>query len=280
MKRFILSLTLAAFASTIFQPAADAWWDFGHKTITELAQRHLNPSTAARIEKVLGHEMTVDASWFDDHRKDPGLEYAYQWHNFIVDDNTGDLDPNWGFDGNNAIFGLGHIEELLRNFDNLNPDNQKLVIRMVIHFMADAHCPAHCWYNKYGFHVQRWKYRLPGVVLSPKDGKDEISFHGFYDRMPEYNYPGKTPAEVAAIVDTAKKGGIKKFQKGCPQDWCREMIKDCRFIYGLYPPVAPYDGTAVINISPDTFEKSKPLSDECLRRAGYRLAWWLNSYIK
>lgn len=279
MKKFLLSLALMATASAAFAPSADAWWDFGHKTITELAQRHLNPKTASRIESILGNTITTDASWFDDHRKDPGLEYAFQWHNFIVDDKTGDLDPNWGFDGNNAIFGLFHIENLLKNFDNLDLENQKLVIRMVIHFMGDAHCPAHCWFNKYGLHVQRWNVRVPGYQFSEKTG-DVINFHGFYDRMPEFNHPGKTPSELAEILDIAKKGEIRKIQKGTPFDWCHEMMKDCKFIYELNPPKEPYDKTVVIETTTKTIDLSKSLSDKCLRKGGYRLAWWLNQYIK
>lgn len=277
MRKLLLTLT-----SLLSVLSANAWWPQGHSIVVELAKRHIEPATRERIEAILGHDMEEDASWFDVHRRDPELKYAYQWHNFVVDSKTHLLDPNWGYDCGNCIFGLCHIQHLLEHFDSQTPENQALTLRMVLHFVADMHCPAHVWYNGNGYHVQRWNLRKKGYPFG-RHGEDVCNFHAVYDRMPEYVHPGMTAPQVAAAIDTWKPSAIRRIQKGTPAEWGKDIADKCAVIYTINPVPdnpAEADGHVVVDANPRIIELSAELTDNCLRMAGYRLAGWLSKYIR
>ena len=90
--------------------------------------------------------------------------------------------------------------------------------------------------------------------------------------MPNSLYPNKSCVEIAANLDNAKRGEIKRIQKGDLHEWAHEIGTMNAVIYKWNP-----HNTKVLN--PNTVELSRNLVDIQLRNAGYRLAYLLNKYF-
>lgn len=254
-------------AALLLPQSLDAWWRYGHEVVVEIAKRHLNDKARARIDAVMPNDLTVDAGYMDDHRRDKGLEFAYFWHNYMMDRATLEMDPNYGFCGGNAVTGINQTEEYFKQFDKLDKENQILAIRLIIHFVGDLHCPAHVWTQRV---VQKWQCYI--------DGKNVGSFHGYYDTWADRAFEGKTPAEAAEILDTATKCQYRKISRGHALDWAKETAKRCFVIYELNPPPAN-DPTGRMDLKPETEQQCREISEYQLRAAGYRLAEFLNRYL-
>ena len=90
--------------------------------------------------------------------------------------------------------------------------------------------------------------------------------------MPDEIYEGLSYVELAAKLDNASKGEIKRIQKGYIHEWINEIGKRNSIIYKWNP-----HNTKVLN--PKTIELSHELIDLQMRNAGYRLALLLNRYF-
>lgn len=265
-KSFCRAVLLSALVSV--PQNADAWWDYGHRVVIEVARRHLEPQVLVRINAELGHDVVEDASWMDEHRRDPELAYAYYWHNCGFVEGTSEVSAEYGFSGGGNLIGLLTIEENLRHFDTLSPANRALLLRMAVHFVGDIHCPAHIFYES---HVQKWKYAVPYSA-------EPVSYHEYYDTFPDRMFEGKTPAEAAALLDTGKPSDVRKAARGSVRDWVRDCGEASLEILEINP--IPEDRYAVVTPAPDTWERAAPIVRRQLRTAGYRLAALLNKYLE
>ena len=65
MKRLFISIVAFALIGTY---SAMAWGGLGHRTVVEIAKRHLTEKTKENIAKYLPHDLTKDATWMDKYR--------------------------------------------------------------------------------------------------------------------------------------------------------------------------------------------------------------------
>ena len=81
MKRVLITLTLIV---TIF--SAQAWNKLGHRTIVEIAKRHLTEKAKTNIEKYMPYDITKDALWMDYNRgKKSPYRFTNSWHSYYYD---------------------------------------------------------------------------------------------------------------------------------------------------------------------------------------------------
>lgn len=261
MKRLFVAALLIAASFT-----ASAWGKLGHRTVVEIAKRHLTENTKKNIAKYMPYDITKDALWMDHNRgKKSPYRFTNSWHSYYYDSKLRH-DPNVAHKIKNGdtMRGLDLVTYNLENYKELSDSAVIFNIRAVLHFIGDMHCPAHC------------KFLGGRDDTGPINinGKTWRTFHILYDHMPSIIYGNdKKPIELAAELDTYSKGKIKKICKGNHHDWAKECMRNTNVIHQWNPN----DGTE--KMLDDTVERSKDLVDTQLRLAGYRLAHLLNKYF-
>lgn len=134
---------------------AQAWWDYGHKTIATIAWDNVKPITRARIRALLRNEKAVDtpqcplksiedASYWPDCVKPirPRFDYAYAWHYQNVDIcKPFDLTAACK-DGNCVSAQVTAQFAKLKN-RKLPGGERLMALAFLSHFVGDLHMPLH-----------------------------------------------------------------------------------------------------------------------------------------
>lgn len=262
MKRFIV---IALTATLLCMNSARAWNGLGHRTVVEIAKRHLTEKAKANIERYLPYDIVDDAVWMDKNRgKKSKYRFSNSWHSYYYDAKFRH-DPNMPnkVANGDTMRALDLAERNLSMYKELSDSAVVYNIRMVLHFVGDMHCPSHC--KLIGGRDDGGKLYLKGKCVG--------SFHGFYDKMPTRIHGDIIPAKLAAKLDTYSKAKIKRVCKGDHHDWAVESMHRTNIIHQLNPN----DGTNILR--DDTVERSKDVIDTQLRLAGYRLAHLLNKHF-
>ena len=242
--------------------SAQAWNKLGHRTIVEIAKRHLTENTKENIAKYMPYDITKDALWMDYNRgKKSPYRFTNSWHSYYYDAKLRH-DPNVAhkIQNGDTMRGLDLVTYNLENYKELSDSAVVLNIRAILHFVGDMHCPTHSY--------------VPGprcfwdCTLNGKAYK----FHGVYDKMPQFVHEGKKPDQIADELDVLKKSEIKKIVKGDLHEWVHQVGSDNKVIYEWNP-----HNTPVLNEK--TVELSAELVNKQMQRAGYRLAYLLNLYF-
>lgn len=257
MKRvliFVVAIALVGIES------ASAWGKLGHEVIIEVAKRHISEKTKQNIAKYLPYDITKDAVYMDDHRHDKEIGYTTAWHVYNVDEKY-EYDMNPRLYKGDAILAMKVVEHNLTKQERLTDSAIVMNIRCLLHFAGDMHCPTHSY--------------VPGPRCfwpCELNGKKFAAFHSVYDYITDMMYPNKSCVEIAAEIDNAKKGEIKRIQSGNLHDWVHDIGSKNAVIYEWNP-----HNTKVLN--PNTVELSRELVNLQMRNAGYRLAYLLNRYF-
>ena len=259
MKRFISLFVIAVLFSTT---SAWAWAGLGHRTVVEIAKRHLTQNTKESVAKYLPYDITKDATWMDKNRLKSLWPYSNDWHSYYYDAKLRH-DPNRKIAHGDTMRALDLAERNLSMYKELSDSAVIYNIRMILHFVGDMHCPSHC--KLIGGRDDKGKVYFKGEKVG--------SFHGFYDKMPSTIYGKISPAKLAARLDTYSKGKIKRTCKGNHHDWAKECMRLTNVIHKWNP------SNDTQELRDDTVELSKDLIDTQLRHAGYRLAHLLNRYF-
>ena len=259
MKRLII-ITITVFCIGISN--SYAWGELGHRIVVEIAKRHLTEKTKENLAKYMPYDITQDAVWMDKHRFDKEIGYTNDWHVYNLDEKYEyDMNPRL-HKGGDAIHALRVVDHNLSKQERLTDSAIVMNIRCLLHFAGDMHCPAHTYPQR--VHCF-WPCTLNEVKYK--------YFHTVYDLMPDLLFPNMSCAEVATLIDNAKRGQIKRIQKGEPIDWVKRDIGEPNSeIYKWNKFLAP-------DLNPNTAELSRELITMQLRNAGYRLAYLLNKYF-
>ena len=259
-------LTLAL--TVVMTIDAMAWGGLGHRTIAEIAERHLTPTAKANIEKYTGGTPLADYSiWLDLVRKNEPYyaELTDGWHAAIVDANcktSHEIREKYR-KGRDAVSVTLMYEEMFRNRSKLSDSTVMVALKAIVHMVADFHCPAHVRYTD---NENGCKFNI--VYL----GYDR-SYHKVWDTsILTYNHKKWTYQQYADKLDNYTPKQIKKVTSGWLEDWLEESGR------GVRPTlewVKPGDYLDV-----DFIEKAQPLAHEQLQKAGYRLAKVLNIFFK
>jgi hypothetical protein len=158
------------FVLILFSSPAHAWGPTGHRIVAEIAQRHLDPAVAVKIEKILGGRNLADvANWPDELREDRSYDKYKRLHFATVPDGTAHYsdskkDPCGDvvvaihtlvdFLGTGEGARLSAVKAFTETIDSADPKvacnpvatrplDQAMAIALLVHFVGDIHQPLH-----------------------------------------------------------------------------------------------------------------------------------------
>lgn len=118
------------------------WGQTGHRVVGEIASYHLSKKVAKSIEEILGPEsLAMVANWMDEIKSDPAYNRLNSWHYLTV--KTGQTyDPNIQEKSGDAFGKTKMIIAALKNGE-LNREEKKAYLKMLVHLVGDLHQPLH-----------------------------------------------------------------------------------------------------------------------------------------
>lgn len=141
------SRLLISFCLTQLIPVSSmAWGVLGHRVIGGIAETYLSAATKAEIKKILGTESIAMASnWADFIKSDRSYDYLSRWHyiNLPSGLNTERFNDRLKKDTSANLYTKLQfvITELKKK--NLSHDKKVFYLKLLIHFVGDAHQPMH-----------------------------------------------------------------------------------------------------------------------------------------
>lgn len=272
MRKFLLTLIAAvALCGTSF-----AWGTRGHATTVKIAERHLTPKAKKLLNKYLHGKSIVDyASWADEYKRELTFELDFEPtnvsrvlrypHTFVVNEDCSVYDGDrignkWV--KNCVYMADGFIKELKNNHTKMDDELRLRKIAMLVHWVADMHCPVHIRYP------EEWESRGYAVMVNDR----EIGYHRLWDGVLFNWLHPSSQGEAADAIDTCSPKEIAKIQQGWLFDWGKETAIISR-------PAHNYREGAVID-SQKYRKEYGWLVEQQVRNAGYRLAKLLNEILK
>lgn len=211
-----------------FLPAApaSAWWDYGHKTIADIAQANVRPATRAAVEALLAKQALLetptcpvgtmaDASvWADCVKARPlrdRFSYMSDWH-FQNADACRPFDLKAECRGGNCV--SAQIDRQMRLIkDKTVPERERLqALVLLIHFVGDLHQPLHGADNDgdAGGNGRRSDY---GIVQY-----DRLNLHLIWDGYLAERSISTPPSLIRTYPETER----ARLSAGTVEDWSRE----------------------------------------------------------
>lgn len=279
LKRLIaLFLALAAAAP------ASAWWDYGHKTVADIAEREVSPATRTEIRRLLSwHRLLetpdcpagtlLDASvWADCIRRGDRFSYTAPWHYQNVDvcrpfDQTGPCR-----DGNCVSAQIERNARLLA--DRALPRRERVqALAFLVHFVGDMHQPLHA-----GDHGDLGGNRFAasyGLIAG------RTNLHSIWDGLlaeRAISTPAPDAAGILAGYGAAERAAMRE---GSVEDWARQSWEASRdFAYGtaVEDPCGPPPAERPV-LREETVQRLIPVVRLQVARGGLRLARLLDEAL-
>lgn len=238
-----------------------AWGRKGHEAITELAERHLTRRTRERIAHYLdNHPIVYYAKWMDDNRNTPEYGFTTYWHTAPADADLRYTDSLLTPRGN-AVHALEEAVARLHDYRSLDDSTVNVNLKYIIHLVGDMHCPAHV---KYTTHAMKYD-----VLFEGKDHKVRKRYvHHVWDNDIIQSCCDLTAAEWAERLDDASGRERRRIERGTPRDWFHDCAVSCEVQFEWAKPDSL--------LGADFLDRSFPLVESQIRKAGYRLAALLN----
>jgi len=276
------ALLIAALAAIVTTPAM-AWGSMGHRTVGAIAYANVKPQTRAAIRALLVHQRELDtpecrmgtiedAATWPDCIKGEKWRWAYQssWHYHDQPVcGTFDLKANCR-DGMCATSQIDRSARLLAD-RKLAPVLRLEALSFLVHFVGDVHQPLHIGENEdQGGNTVKAQYGIaPGRNL-----------HSIWDGVLAERAITSARPPLIRRYSAAEKASLAT---GGVENWARESYEVSRDV--LYPLAfggkLPCDGKEAQSIvwSNEAIERSIPIIDERIERAGLRLAAMLDKAL-
>ncbi len=269
-----------------------AWWDAGHMVVVKIAEKDLHENVRKQVNELIGLFDCPDsatfveaACWLDDIRN-RGLGMVTTWHGY-----AGPYSPD-GFLSSEEIAaislkyrgndGVAAIQKGIETLSNPKAGNweKAFVLRVLLHVVADIHCPMHC--------IQLYSEKFPegdkGGNKFELSGPLELTkknLHGLWDSIllvdniginnrPINKNTAKFIENLSNTITMAypKEQFCDQFFESTAKEWAQES-----FEAGIeaYRDIEPHTEP-----SQEYLEKGRLIAFERLALAGYRLANILN----
>lgn len=211
---------------------ANAWWDFGHKTVAAIAWDNVKPVTRARIRALLKYEKAVDtpqcplktiedASYWPDCVKPirPRFDYAYNWH-FQNADICRPFDLTTACkDGNCVSAQVSAQLARLRNRRLTGPE-RLMALAFLTHFVGDLHMPLHAGdRGDRGGNDLKARYGMVG---------GRINIHSMWDGYLAERAITTPPAGPRGLERGLSRAAKRRMEAGTVTDWSRESWEVAR----------------------------------------------------
>ena len=254
-KLFFLGLCLLAARSGF------AWGQKGHDVTAYIAECHLTPAAAKKIDKVLGgYSPVYFANWLDNASHTPEYAYTKTWHYLNVDEGR-TLDDMPANPQGDILKAVTEIVAKLRA-GGLSPEEEAFNLKMLIHLLGDMHCPMHT-----GRLSDIGGNQRPVLMFGRRTNLHSAWDSAILEAGHKWSY-----TEWQEQIDRLTDDEAALVQAGEPQDWLKETHAICVGIYEDSP-----EGT---KISYDYVDKYTPVIEQQFVRGGYRLARLLNEIYR
>ena len=239
-----------------------AWGMTGHRVISEIAEQHLSKKAKKNIEKIIGKQpIAYWSNWADFIKSDPdpALNKTGSWHfvntqgNLSFEDFTATLKAS---PEDNLYKAYLRIKNETKGNKNLNPLQQQQNLYYLVHLFADAHQP---------MHVSRAE-DLGGNKIEVSFFGRKTNIHRVWDSdlvdNEKYSY-----TEYARVLDIFNSNHYRQYQCSFEQ----ALYESHELANKIYKDVE-YNA----NLSYKYIYDYKYIMEECLLKAGIRLAYELN----
>lgn len=232
------------------------WGPTGHRTVGEIASKHLTSKTKRELKKLLnGESLALVSTFGDDIKSDKRYGKFYTWH-YINMPMEADYDVSKQNPDGDLVSGIEYCKSVIKD-QNASNEDKAFYLKLLIHFIGDLHQPMHVGLeeDKGGndFKVQ-WFYK-------------DTNLHSVWDSKMIDDY-GMTYSELAKNADVLNKDQIKELQKGSVIDWVNDTHKLSRIVYA--------SAQAGDNLRYEYSYKFMTVARKQMQIAGIRLAKTLN----
>lgn len=187
------------------------WGATGHRTIGDIAQKHLTNKTKRKIEKILhGQSLALVSTFGDDIKSDKKYDQFRPWHYVNYPFGTSYKDSQKSSNGD-VVIGIEKCIAILKD-KNSSDEDQVFYLKLLVHLVGDLHQPLHAGLadDKGGNDFQvRWFNRgtnLHRVWDSDMIESNKMSYTELADNLVEY-----------------PKEWIKSKQNGSVSQWVDEV---------------------------------------------------------
>jgi len=252
----IIGLSFVVFCVTF---STHAFGPTGHRTVGEIASRHLTPEAVSAVKALLGNEFMAEAStWPDEMRSNPEPFWqreSQSWHYINLPDGVNYEDSQKNPNGD-ALTALANFAATLKNVDAPKKDRQ-LALRFIIHLVGDLHQPLHAG------RASDWGgNRIDVVFFEEMSNLHKVWDEDLIDRV------GLSFTEWTRFLDAkVTPTQITEWQKATPADWAAELITLRSDVYAVENSILSYGYVY----------KHMPLIKSQLSKGGIRLAGYLNA---
>ncbi|MCG9792161.1 S1/P1 nuclease [Flavobacterium algicola] len=258
MKNLILALTVSVgFASF----AAPNWGKTGHRTVGEIAAKHLKSSTSKKISALLNNEsMAVAAVFADDIKSDSQFNKFGSWHYVNFDGEKKYKEDPINPEGD-VLQGIKASIEKIRS-DETSNDEKKFYLKLLIHFVGDLHMPLHAG------------------NLADKGGNDvkvkwfggDSNLHRVWDSDMIDDYQMSYTELATNNDEMVTKAQIEEFEKGTLLEW---VVESRQLALKLYSETHQDE-----KLGYKYMYQNFPIAQNQLEKGGVRLALILNEVFK
>jgi len=238
-----------------------SWGVAGHRTIGEIAERHLSPQAKTAVDKLLGHETMAEASTWADEIRSANPETG-AWHFIDVPLGLSFTDFETQVKntaGTNVYKALLNAEYTLKDSKS-NQRQQVEALKFIIHFVGDMHQP---------MHVSRTEDKGGNTIQLTFNGED-TNLHTLWDSK-LLDHEGLSYDKLADKFDHATPEQITKWQSDPIIIWAWESYQISSILYGE----VNNDGST--KLGQDYYDTHIPVVESRIEKAGIRLAGLLNN---
>ena len=257
----IRKTTLCALAALV-SICSWGWGRNGHDAICYIAECNLNKKALKTVSDYLdGKSIVYYSTWPDEVRTTKEWGYTTKWHVAYYDENDKALLDS-RFEGEegmapDCLYQVGRIIDRLTDHKNMEKEEVANLIRFLVHWVGDFHCPVHIKYPDYKEHNFKVIY-----------GGKEYKYHSVWDEIMIEDVHHWNYMEYEHQLGNLSRKEVKEIQKGSIVDWGEQAARDCHIIYEW--------AKAGDELGKDFYLKARPLADRQIQLAGYRLAKILN----
>ena len=255
----------------LFPNALYAWGEAGHRIAADVAERYLEKRTRAEIKSLIaGASLASVADWADRIRGD--RPETGHWHFVNIPFESSHYDPKRDCalpaQGDCVVGAIERFRKILSDPARPSPARAE-ALKFLVHLVADLHQPLHT--------VSRGDHGGNDLTVSFFGEKVHPSgkpwnLHAVWDGGLIHRAGMSEPVYADHLQLWLEKKSPADFQKGTVADWAMEAHRAAVAVAYRIP------GNR--NLSEDYFEKSLPVMDELLAKAGVRLARVLNEALQ
>lgn len=253
---------LIAVVSILFSAQAFCWGTTGHRTIAEIAERHLTGKTKKQLKKIIGtQKLAYFANWPDFIKSDTLDTYKETdvWHYVNVKQglNFNEFESSIKNLSTPSLYSQILKQKEIIKDEKTTLEQKEVALKFLIHLVGDLHQP---------LHVGRAEDQ-GGNQIKLSFFREATNLHTLWDSklvdFQKYSY-----SEYADVLNRKPRAAYNKAAEGQLENWFFESYQHASKIYAQTP--------ANGNYSYDYNYKFADLLDAQLYEGGVRLAKILN----